>query len=478
MKSKKAIDEFIQNKIKHQLDPSISIVITDSDKILYENSFGFADVNNKTRATPTTKYAIASCSKAFTATAMAILVEQGKVDWNEKVKTYLPNFKMSDDYATSNLTVRDLLCHRCGLPRHDMAWYLNPVSRDEEMQRIQYFEPNVSFRETWQYSNYMFLVAGQLIEAISGEPWEQFIEKNILIPLHMENTNFTMKSTNINTAKAYQTNENQIEEIPYYDFMIGEKPSLEASGGICSTPIDLANWLMMQLNNGYYNNDKIIDSAYLEELYTPQMVIKDFLPSRKEFALSTYGLGWFIDSYRGMKMIHHSGSIDGFLSWISFLPEKQIGIIVLSNLDLSKTPEALTYSLYDYLLELPEIDWLTYYQDIKQKKQQQKENAAKKLWQKQRKNTFPSLPLDEYIGTYTNPGYGSVEVNMNEHYLQLNFKRVNLKLDHYHDNEFITTLLDDLLPIEFIVTNNKVKQVQILLEPAKNANKIRFKKES
>lgn len=469
MKSKEQIDTFIRHQIKDQSDPSISIAIVNDAHILYQNSFGYADIDKQILASGDTKYAIASCTKAFTATAIAILVAEGKVSWDELVKTYLPTFSLFDFYATTNMRVRDLLCHCSGLPRHDMAWYLNPVSRSEELQRIPFFKPNLSFREKWQYSNYMYLVAGQLIEAVSKKTWEHFIEDHIFRPLDMSHSDFSMH--NQASAKGYKSNNNTIEAIPYYDFIIDGNPSLEAAGGICSTTKDLSKWLMMQLQN---KPSQILQKEALKELYTPQMVVNDILPDHDVFAFSTYGLGWFIDTYRTMEMIHHSGSIDGFISWISFLPKQNLGIIILSNLDETKLPEALTYHLYDYLLDLSPIDWIAYYADKTEANKRKRILAQQLFWKQQVKNTNTTLALNTYEGIYENKGYGKIEVKIISDILTLQFKRREIPTKHYHYDEFVGNLLDDILPITFIVEEDKVKRMDIPLEPAEGAETISF----
>ena len=477
MRTKKEFDNFIEEQIKDALDPSVTVSIVKGDKVIYEGAFGYADVTNEILATPNTRYSIASCTKAFTATAIGILVDRGLMSFDDLLTKHLPEFKMQDEYVLKNLKIKDMLCHRSGLPRHDYAWYANPLPKEDELKRIAYFKPNVSFREKWQYCNYMFMTLGMVVAKVSGKTWEQFVKEEIIDPLKMDNTNYSLIDSVYKQAKGYKEIEGKIEEVEYYDFLIDGKSSLESSGGICSTVHDLLPWMMLNLHEGNYQGKQIVSKESLAEIHTPQMIVSGHLPKKAEFALPTYGFGWFLNSFHGKKMVHHSGSMDGFISWVSLIPEDDIGIAVLSNLDLTKLPERLTYALYEFMFDLPVADWNKYFVELKEKAKLEKDEKVKSFWEKRDINMKPTKELADYAGTYVDEGYGTISIIFENDDLYYGAKRFKPKMKHYQGDEFIIDILDEDYLITFVFDENgNITEFAIPLEKAENAEPIIFKR--
>ena len=479
MRTKIEFDNFIKEQIKDALDPSVTVSIVKGDKVIYEGAFGYADVENGINATVNTRYSIASCTKAFTACAIGILVDRGLMSFEDLLIKHIPEFKLQDEYVLKNLKIKDMLCHRSGLPRHDLAWYANPLPKEEELVRMGYFKPNVSFREKWQYCNYMFMMLGIVVAKVSGKTWEQFVKEEIIDPLNMNNTDYCLIDTCFEQAKGYKEINDKVEEVPYYDFLVDGKSSLESSGGICSSVHDLLPWMMLNLNEGNYQGKQIISKESLEKIHTPEMIVSGFLPKSAEFALPTYGFGWFINSFHGKKMVHHSGSMDGFISWVSLIPEEDIGIAVLSNLDLTRLPEILTYALHEFILELPVNDWNKFFRELKDKNKKEKEEKKILFWDKRDANKTTTKELADYVGRYTDDGYGSIDITLDENELYYNSKRFKPILKHYQGDEFIIEILDEDYVLTFILDADKnIIEFSIPLEKADNAEPIIFKKEN
>ena len=386
--------------------PSICLSVGVRGQNYYSVS-GLSDIEANVAAKSNTVYGIASASKAFIATALCMLAEEGKLSLDTPVKNYLPDFAMYDPYMTEHMMIKDALSHRTGLPRHDFTWFNSPDSTIfDTVKSLAYLPPAYEPRYRMHYQNHMFALASALVEIIAGMPWQDFVKNRIFDPLGMDSTYATgdlLPEENDIKARPYILKNGEHIRIPYrYLNNIG------SCGSIYSTAEDLLKWAQFHLNGNY----DLLPDKYRKLLQTPHIPIKpgDFSPTdlSPEVDMQAYGLGWFLESYRGHKLVHHGGTIDGFKSIAGFFPNDGISFSVLSNLNGNQSPMALAYSIADLFLELDPVDW---HGKIKAELDKQHEAAVLrfdglKALLAGRKADFPNL--DDYVGEYQHPGYGKI----------------------------------------------------------------------
>lgn len=441
--SLEGIEEYIQRVVQEWRVPGVGIGVLKDGELILAQGFGKRNIAAGLEVTPQTLFAIGSCSKAFTAAAAAILVDEGKLDWDTPVREYYPAFKLADPVATERTTMRDMLCHRTGLARYDMAWHNAPTSRKAMVESLQYCEANRDFRSVWQYQNMIYAAAGYLIEVISGQTWEEFVQQRILEPLGMSSTNFSAFASQqtADFALPYQEIRGEIEQTAFYERFEGTGPA----GAINSNVFDMARWLSCFLNKGKYDNDKqLVSEAQFSQLIKPHMIIPDhpMLPRHPEEFYETYALGWQVSSYRGHIVVSHSGGVDGFTCLVSFLPDDGIGTIVLTN-QYSMTSQALrvlTYTLFDRTLGLSALPWN---ERARQDSDKVKEVLAKSK-EKSGAEGAAEVPLTHalsaYTGDYVHPGFGTFSLVQEGEGLKGIFNEKEFAFKHLYYNIFQVSL--------------------------------------
>jgi CubicO group peptidase (beta-lactamase class C family) len=265
----KGFDKFVNKQMDEWKVPGLAICILKDGKLIFSEGFGFRDIEKELPVTSNTLFAIGSCTKAFTATAMGILVDEGKLDWDTPVQTYLPQFRLDDTFASERMTPRDLVCHRSGLPRHDMVWYNSEASREELLNRLQYLKPSKDFRTTYQYQNLMFLTAGYMVGKITGTGWEKFIRTRLFDPLGMTDSNLSVELSKNSSdfAFPYIKKNGASIKIPFRNI-----DTMGPAGSINSSVTDMANWLLLNLSKGKIGDQQIISENSLLEIHSPQMI--------------------------------------------------------------------------------------------------------------------------------------------------------------------------------------------------------------
>jgi CubicO group peptidase (beta-lactamase class C family) len=433
----KGFTEFIIKAMAEWKVPGMAIAIVKDGKVVLAEGFGLKDVKNNLKVTPQTVFAIGSSSKAFTATTMGILVDDGKVEWDKPVREYLPMFKLWDDFATEKMTPRDLLCHRSGLPRHEAMWYGSPFSRAEIFDRLRYLEPNQGFRAVWQYQNLMFLTAGHLVGVLSQSTWEEFTRKRLFEPLGMMSSSFSIEDMKKapDHSLPYGEKKDKVEEIPYRNI-----DTIGPAGSINSNVVDMANWVQLNMNKGKFAGKPVVSEASMTQIQSPQMVVRDpiflLLSNFPELYYPSYGLGWFLTSYRGHTVLHHGGNIDGFSAMVSFMPRDNIGLVILTNLNGTLLPYAVMFNIYDRLLGLDQKPWSPRFKEIIDKMKAEGEKAKKEADKDRQLNTKPTHPIDDYAGDYAHPAYGTVSVTKEGDGLKAKYNGKDFILSHYHYDVF------------------------------------------
>ncbi|MCL4560146.1 MAG: serine hydrolase [Chloroflexi bacterium] len=431
-------NEYIHKSMQALKVQGAAIGIVKDNQVVHLQGYGLRDVKQQLPVDADTVFAIGSASKAFTALCLGLLVDQGKLEWDKPVREYLPTFKLHDPFATERMTPRDLVCHRSGLPRHDLMWYGTPKTRQELVDRLQYLEPNKDFRTYLQYQNLMFMTAGYLVELVSGKTWEEFTRQEILERLGMNRSSLSVEGIigAENVSLPYHEKKNKVEEMPYRNI-----DTVGPAGSINSSLNDMLRWLMLHMNDGKAGETQLISKAGIDETHTPQMVVTGaFFGSIEKYpeygAPGSYGMGWFINTYQGRKMIHHGGNIDGFSSLVSFMPQEKLGVVVLTNMNGTSLPFLSTFNAYDRLLGLKPVPWLE-----RVKKEEKEAKAALKAGKaksevKKVRGTRPSHPLQAYTGQYEHPGYGVITIRKEEAGLAAEYNGLEFDLKHYHYDIF------------------------------------------
>jgi CubicO group peptidase (beta-lactamase class C family) len=421
-------DAFVDEAIKKWEVPGLALAIVKDGQIVLSRGFGFRDVRNKRLVTSRTIFAIGSCTKSFTTFVMGTLVDEGKLEWDSSLRTYIPELRMYDRMLTELITPRDLVTHRSGLPRHDALWYNATLSRKQIVDRLPYLEPSEPLRNKYQYNNIMFMTAGYLVERLTGKTWEDAVRARILEPLRMANTNFSVKDSqqSADHARPYDDRDDKIVEIPFRDIS-----NAGPAGSINSCVDDMAQWLVVHTHKGTYGGRSLISPAVLADIHSPHMTMSVH-QERKEIALVGYGLGWAVSDYRGHRRVSHGGAIDGFTAQTTLFLEDGLGIVALANMNGTVLPEMLTRHTADRVLGLSPIDWSGEELDKKSKGKAATKEAKAKKNTVRRPGTSPSHKLEEYAGDYEHPGYGLLRVELRDGKLVFRYNDIETALEHWH----------------------------------------------
>jgi len=391
--------------------PGFAMAIVKDDAVILAKGYGVRELGKPEPVDEHTLFAIASNSKAFTAAALAILVDAGKISWDDPATKYLPGFQLYDPYVTREMRIRDLLCHRSGLATFggDLLWYMTTYSRDEVLRRVRYLKPVTSFRTAYGYQNLMFLAAGQIIPAVTGKSWEDFIKENFFMPLGMSSstTSIAAFKPGDDIATPHHEREGKIEVIRYVNV-----DNLAPAGAINSCVADLAQWLRLQLGRGTYQGKEIFSPARSRDMWTAHTSIPIGEQSEKlspTTHFQAYGLGWFMMDFQGRKVLNHGGGLDGMTSQTGMMPEENLGVVVLTN---SETPlsSILMRKVFDVFLGAPKRDWSAETLARVNKNKASQRAAAEKVEQERARDTKPSLALAGYAGTYSGEMYGDATV--------------------------------------------------------------------
>jgi CubicO group peptidase (beta-lactamase class C family) len=430
-------DDYVHKAMKEWEVPGIAVAIIKGDQIVLAKGYGVRKLGDPTPVDERTLFAIGSSSKAFTAASVAMLVDGGKVKWDDPVTKYLPEFEMYDPYVTRELTVRDLLTHRSGLQRGDFLWYGTELDRDEILKRTRYLKPSWSLRSTFGYQNLMYLAAGQLVSRVSGKTWDEFIRERFFVPLGMtaSSTSINAFKTANNVATPHSKIEDKVTVIPWRNI-----DNIAPAGSINSNVVDMAQWVRLQLGEGTYQGQKLFGAAQAKEMHAAQTVIR-FEPPYSTFYpeahFLNYGLGWFLSDYRGRKVVEHGGAIDGMRAQVAMIPEEKLGLVVLSNMNGSGLPTALMYRIFDSLLGTPSRDWSADLRKTMKTLEEAGKAAEKKQEAERVANTNPSVALDKYAGTYRNELYGDVKVTHDAGKLSMRYgPAFTGDLSHWHYDTF------------------------------------------
>lgn len=449
-------DGFVTRCLEDFQVPGISIAIVKDDSIRFIGSYGVREIGKNDAVDSQTLFAIGSISKSTVSMSLAMLHEEKKLNWDDPVIKYLPGFRMYDSYVTEQMTIRDLLTHRSGLPgvSGGTIWYASDYTRSEVIERIRYLEPATSFRSRYAYQNIMYLVAGEIIPTVAGRTWDDFIRERIFTPLGMDRTVSRMEDMlhTENVATPHAVINGKLFPIAHRDY-----DNLGPAASIYSNVEDMARYVRLLLNQGEYAGQRLYSEESASEMWSSQTVIpfspygEDFKPMEPHFF--TYGFGWFLRDYQGHYLVTHSGGVDGFRALVTMIPEKKLGIIVLTNQDEYRIYNVITYTILDKLLDLPYHDWRAVYVKARQSSLKSQNEKQKKIEAARRKKTKPSLPLSDYAGDYNDPMYGKISVDLTGGKLVLRFSHTPSftgELEHWHYDTFRIHWDDPMVPDGFV----------------------------
>jgi CubicO group peptidase (beta-lactamase class C family) len=429
-----ALGEWLPGKMEEWFVPGIGVSVVKDGEVIFSGGFGLRDREQGLPVTGDTIFAIGSSTKAFAAASVALMVDDGKLEWDKPVREYLPKFKLKDPFASERMTPRDLLCHRSGLPRHDLMWYNSTRTREEMFERLQYLEPSRDFRTHWQYQNLMYMTAGYLAGKVAGTSWEDLVRSRIFQPLGMNTANFSVDESQkqADFALPYQEKDGEVKRMEFRNI-----DEVGPAGSINASAKEMAQWVLLQLNKGKHGDQQIISEANLRQLHSPQMVINDPMWGELFQAdVVNYGLGWFLHPYRGDTVIQHGGNIDGFSALVSFIPSQNIGVVTLTNLNGNYLTQVAHFYIYDTLLGREPKDWHTHMKSFADKVKEQAKQAKEQSASDRKQNTQPSHPLANYAGDYEHPGYGVISIKEADGKLTAIYNRLEMSVEHYHYDTF------------------------------------------
>lgn len=471
----KPIDAVVERALKELQAPGAAAVVVKGDEVVHLKGYGVKKLGSEAAVTPDTVFPIASCSKAFTATLLGMAIDEGRARWDDHVTDFLPGFRLADPSADREVTLRDLLCHRTGMPRHDALWAGLTNNTGELILRWTKANPSTPFRTTWEYTNVPFTTASLISGTLFNGGWNGAVRKRIFEPLGMTTTSSTFKAGQLADDRAdlhYLTFDKQVKPAAWdeIDHALG-------AGCINSTARDMGQWLRCQLNDGKLDGKQVIPAAVIKETRTQQMLVKPtgaFVPYFPEKAgrFTTYGLGWFVHEYRGNVCVSHGGTLTGLRAQVMMVPDKKVAVFVVCNLKPCFLPEAVAKTVLDQLLGLPAEDWVAFYKGELAKLDQKIADDRKKRDDGRKPDTKPVLPLPKYAGRYEQPAYGRVEIAEKDGELTLKWGKYAFRLEHFQFDTFTGVMTEP--KAEVYLADRSTYEVQFRIGPNGEVDAVKF----
>ncbi len=431
------LDGYIRDAMRDWEVPGLAIAVVRNDSVIFAEGYGERTVGSGQPVDENTLFAIASTTKAMTVAAMGMLVDQGELDWDDRVAEHLPAIEFHDPYVRHHITIRDLLTHRTGVSRSDNVWIATPIDRAEVMRRVRYLPQANGFREEYGYNNIMYMMAGEIVAAASGMEWNDFIETRLFDPLGMDRstTRTDVMRSRDGVASGHTRHEGRIIAMPRRDY-----DALGPAGSVWSSAEDMARWLRLHLAEGRVEGRRLLEPETLDAMYQPQVFIETdtatqrLIPSRN---FRAYGMGWRLEDYHGRTVVQHTGGVNYTSTQVGFVPSAGIGVVVLANYSGSQLHTALMYQVFDALLGVPATDWSAALREISERSAAASARRAAELEASRIPGTRPSLALDAYTGTFSDDLYGEIEVTLEDGGLVLRYAPDYVAdLEHWHHDTF------------------------------------------
>ncbi|MGH7679964.1 MAG: serine hydrolase [Gemmatimonadaceae bacterium] len=433
-------DAYIAKAMQDWKVPGLAIAVVKDTEVVFIKGYGTRTMDKQEPVDEHTLFAIGSSSKAFTATLVAMYVDSAKMRWDAPATEYLPSLEMYDPYVARELTVRDLLTHRSGLARGDLMWYATDYDRDEILRRVRFLRPSWSMRSRFGYQNLMYLAAGQAVAKVAGKSWDALVSERIFAPLGMTESSTSTRALTgkPNVATPHQNIDDTLRVIPWHNI-----DNIAPAGSINSSVYDMSKWVRFQLAQGKVGGKALVSPSAIGETHAPQVVVPLSADNKQvnPFThLSSYGMGWFLQDYRGREIRHHGGNIDGMSALVAFVPEEKIGIVVLTNANGSPMPSIAMYRALDAFLAAPPRDWSAEYMKGRDRQLAMNKEAETKRLAQRAIATRPSLELGKYAGVYVDSMYGDFKVALENGKLRAKYGTMfDGELEHWHYDTFRAT---------------------------------------
>jgi CubicO group peptidase (beta-lactamase class C family) len=421
------LDSYAATSMKTFEVPGMAVAIVKDGKILVTKGYGVRKMGDPTPVDEFTMFAIGSNTKAFTTAALATLVDEGKLSWDDPVYQRLPGFVMYDPYVSHEMTIRDLLTHRSGMGLGEgdlLFWPQSTYTRDEIIHKLRFMKPHSSFRSHYAYDNLLYMTAGQIIPAVTGISWDDYIRQHIFEPLGMAHSNVSTASYKPGGDYAYPHSrvDGKLQVIPFETL-----DNVGPAGSINSCAADMAKWVQLQLNHGKFvdREGHLFSEQRSKEMWSPQTILPtgDGPPQltalRANFA--DYALGWGLRDYHGRELIGHTGGVGGFVSRVMLVPEEHLGVVILTNAEEGGAFDSILYHILDYYFQLQPTDWIANFKTVKDSEEKDAAETMKKAEGSRASNSKPSLPLEKYAGVYNDAWYGPITVRMENGGLVISF---------------------------------------------------------
>lgn len=421
------LDQYVASSMKTFNVPGMAVAVVKDGKILVAKGYGVRKLGDPAPVNELTTFGIGSNTKAFTTAALSTLVDEGKLSWDDPVYQRLPGFVMYDPYVSHEMTIRDLLTHRSGMGLGEgdlLFWPQSTYTRDEIIHKLRYMRPASSFRSRYAYDNLLYMTAGQIIPAVTGISWDDYIRQRIFAPVGMAHSNVSNASIKPgdNVAFPHSRVDGNLQVIPFEAL-----DNVGPAGAINSCAADMAKWVQLQLNHGKFadRDGRLFSERRSREMWSPQTILPTGDPPPSLAPLKTnfadYGLGWGLHDYRGRKLIGHTGGVAGFVSRVMLVPEENLGVVILTNAEEGGAFDAILYHVIDHYFQAPATDWIAAFKAMKDKEEKDATDAMAKAAGARDANSKPSLPLDKYAGVYNDAWYGPITIKLENGGLLISF---------------------------------------------------------
>jgi CubicO group peptidase (beta-lactamase class C family) len=440
------IDAHVKAGLKAHSVPGLGLAVVKDGKVVLARGYGVREVGKPDPVTDKTVFAVGSVTKSFTAAALGILVDEGKLTWDTRLADRLPKFRLKDPYRTQQITVRDALAHRTGMERNELLWYRSGFTRDQVLGKLRLVDVDDEFRTRFRYNNMMFLAAGQLVPAVteSKATWDEFVADRLFKPLGM--TSATTTITALSKGGDVATPHEKVKGVPRPVEWLNVD-NCGPAGSVNASAADMAAYLLFQLSNGRGPGKRLVKADTVREMHAVHMPMGKPAFSFNPDALSRgYGLGWFVTDYKGRRLVEHGGNVDGMTAQVAFLPDEKLGVVILANQGQSLLPQALLFDILDRYLGDPAANradttgllaWVNDYAVVQVTAAD--ENARVK-------GTKASLPADKYAGKYQDNRHAPLRVTEADGKLTASFHTWTFTLDHWHYDTFRGTDTKGVLP--------------------------------
>jgi CubicO group peptidase (beta-lactamase class C family) len=434
-------DKQMVANLKNWNMPGVGVGIVKNGKLVFVKGYGYRDYEKKSPITANTLFQIASNSKLFTATAIGLLVNEGKLDWDKPIKTFVPSIQFYNNELNNTISIRDMLSHRTGVTRHDLIWYKSDFNRTELFDKLKYLEPVQPLRQGFLYNNLMYAASGHIIDLVEGKTWETYVQEKILNPLKMNNTFFSITDMKKQQDIFVPFNEKRDTDTLYKIAYLEDTGGLGPAGSIISNITDLSHWLAALMNKGVYEGKQVIPEAVVKATMEPSIALRNGALDKgyTEILNPVYGMGRQSMSYRGHQLVLHGGDLNGIHSQISYMPQDDLGVIVFVIGDHSIGYNSIVYNVYEHLLGLSITPWSERGLKNRDANKKQGKEGREKAMQGQVKDAKPSHNTDDYLGDFENAAYGIINVSQKDSHMQFTLHNIHLPMHHFHYDRFDTT---------------------------------------